>query len=612
MPLRFIKKYWKKILTIIASFIGFLILMSYLLLMYWEPIISKAIKDSLYSSTNKLYRIEFEDITFNVFMGNFGLKNIRLTPDKGVYEELKQKKEQPAYLFELDIERAKVHGINIWELYQNKALDIMEISINKPKVRVLNDLSYKKAADDTSLFRNPYNLIKDQLSMLKIEQINLKNIEFEFIADSVGKRKSKSIFLSYFKVRNLIIDSLAQVDTTRPFYSDDIKLSIKNFSHQFRDSVNTMQFEEVVASTATSSIQVYNFKIIPNKNEEQFADKAGFRKTRIYLYVKEANFQRVNFKKLFFEQKLYGKVVEVNKLESNIFRNNTIPKNLKKKIRFPAELVYDIRIPFYFDQLNLKNSKLDYGEIDSKTKHRWKIDFTDIKGSFSHFSNDTAALIKNPFTTINLNTSINHKAKTNVEFIFDCLHPMKSFFVKGTVSNYKLQDMSPILSQLVHMEITNCHLRSLKFMLSGDKKSMNCNVSMMYNNLRVKILEFDKVEKKLKRHGLYTILANHMVLEDANPRLNGRMVRPKFVLNRKEEWSFFSFIWRGVLKGMKESVGLSERMEAELKYQSDRYFDFKKFRSELKENRKARKEERRRRRLEKSANADTPSKTYYK
>ena len=612
MPLRFIKKYWKKILTIIASFIGFLILMSYLLLMYWEPIISKAIKDSLYSSTNKLYRIEFEDITFNVFMGNFGLKNIRLTPDKGVYEELKQKKEQPAYLFELDIERAKVHGINIWELYQNKALDIMEISINKPKVRVLNDLSYKKAADDTSLYRNPYNLIKDQLSMLKIEQINLKNIEFEFIADSVGKRKSKSIFLSYFKVRNLIIDSLAQVDTTRPFYSDDIKLSIKNFSHQFRDSVNTMQFEEVVASTATSSIQVYNFKIIPNKNEEQFADKAGFRKTRIYLYVKEANFQRVNFKKLFFEQKLYGKVVEVNKLESNIFRNNTIPKNLKKKIRFPAELVYDIRIPFYFDQLNLKNSKLDYGEIDSKTKHRWKIDFTDIKGSFSHFSNDTAALIKNPFTTINLNTSINHKAKTNVEFIFDCLHTMKSFFVKGTVSNYNLQDMSPILSQLVHMEITNCHLRSLKFMLSGDKKSMNCNVSMMYNNLRVKILEFDKVEKKLKRHGLYTILANHMVLEDANPRLNGRMVRPKFVLNRKEEWSFFSFIWRGVLKGMKESVGLSERMEAELKYQSDRYFDFKKFRSELKENRKARKEERRRRRLEKSANADTLSKTYYK
>lgn len=612
MPINIIKKYWKRILAVIASFVGLLLLVSYFMLLYWEPIISKAIKESLYNSTNKLYRIEFEDITFNVLMGNFGLKNIRLSPDKEVYEALKKQKDQPAYLFELGIDRARVHGINIWDLYQNRALEISEISINKPKVKVINDLSYKKAADDTSIFRNPYNLIKDQLTLLKIEQINLKNIEFEFIADSLGKKKSKKIFLSYFKVRNLMIDSLAPMDSTRPFYSDDIKLSIKNFTHQFRDSVNSMQFEEVVASTATSSIQVYNFKIIPNNTDEKFTDKNGFRKTRIYLYVKEANLQSVNFKKLFFEQKLYGKEIAINKLESNIFRNNTIPKDLKKKIRFPAELVYDIRIPFYFDKLNLKNSKLDYGEIDSKTRHRWKLDFADIKGEFKNFSNDTTALLKNPFTTISLNTSINNKAKTNIEFIFDCLHPLKSFFVKGTISNYNLQDVSPILSQLVHMEISNCNMRSLKFMLSGDKKSMNANVSMMYNNLRVKILEFDKEENKLKRHGLYTILANHMVLEDANPRSNGRMVRSKFVMTRKEEWSFFSFIWRGVLKGMKESVGLTERMEAEIKGQSERYSDFQKFRNVLRENRKVRKEERRRRRLEKSANADTLSKTYYK
>ena len=222
MPINIIKKYWKKILVVIASFVGLLLLVSYFMLMYWEPIISKAIKDSLNKSTNKLYSIEFEDITFNVLMGNFGLKNIRLIPNKAVYEELKQRKDQPAYLFDLNIERARVHGINIWDLYQNSALEINEISVNKPKVKVINDLSYKKAVDDTSLFRNPYNLIKEQLSMLKVEQINLKNIEFEFIADSLGKQKSKKIFLSYFKVRNLIIDSLAPYDTTRPFYSDDI------------------------------------------------------------------------------------------------------------------------------------------------------------------------------------------------------------------------------------------------------------------------------------------------------------------------------------------------------------------------------------------------------
>ena len=207
----------------------------------------------------------------------------------------------------------------------------MKIAVNSPEVIVINDLSYKKNDADTSIFRNPYELIKDQLKSLKVEQINLKNIKFEFIADSLGKRKSKKIQLAYFKVRNLFIDSASQTDSTRPFYSDDIKVSIKNFSHDFKDSVNSAQIEEVVASTATASIQAYNFKIIPKFSEEEYKDIKGFRKTRIELYIKEANLSKVNFKKLFFEQKLYGDVIDIKKMESKIFRNNLIPKDPNKK-----------------------------------------------------------------------------------------------------------------------------------------------------------------------------------------------------------------------------------------------------------------------------------------
>lgn len=610
MPRKIIKAYWKKSLIVIASFLGLLIVAAYVVLNYWEPLISKSIKDSFYKSTNKLYRIDFENIGFNVFLGNFSLHNIRLIPDKKVYEELKKAKDQPAYLFELSIEKAKVKGINILSLYNNSELEIDEISINNPQVKVINDLSYKKAPNDTSIFRNPYDLIKSQLKYLKVEQINLKNINFEFIADSIGKRKSKKIFLSFFKVRNLFIDSAAQSDTSRPFYSDDIKISLKNFSHDFKDSVNKMQIEEVVASTATSSIQVYNFKVIPKQNEDNFKDINGFRKTRIELYVKEANLQKVNFKKLFFEQKLYGSWIDIQKLESNIFRNNLVPNNTNKKVRFPAELVYDIKIPFYFDKVNLINSKITYAERDAKTKYRWGIAFEDLNGKIQNFSNDTVALRKDQYVKINLKTNFNGKAKSSYELVLDYLHPLKPFYVKGVMSNYNLQDVSPILAELVHMEISNCNLRTLKFVLNGDKKMMNSNISMMYNNLRVKILEIDDEDNKLKRHGLLTILANHMVLEDANPRSNGKLIKSKFELKKKEEWSFFSFIWRGLLRGMKESVGLNERMERELKFQADRYYDFKNFTKELKENRKERRDERKKKRLKKLSDREKVSSMY--
>lgn len=607
MPRNIIKSYWKKILIVMTSFLGLLIIAAYIVLNYWEPLISKSIKDSFYQSTNKLYRIDFENIGFNVFLGNFSLHNIRLIPDKKVYEELKKAKDQPAYLFELSIDKAKVKGINIMSLYKYSELEIDEISINNPQVKVINDLSYRKAPNDTSIFRNPYDLIKSQLKYLKVDQINLKNINFEFIADSIGKRKSKKIFLSFFKVRNLFIDSAAQSDTSRPFYSDDIKISLKNFSHDFKDSVNTMHIEEVVASTATASIQVYNFKVTPKFDENNFKDVNGYKKTRIELYVKEANLQEVNFKKLFFEQKLYGNIIDIKKLESNIFRNNLIPKNPNKKVRFPTELVYDIKIPFHFEKVNIGNSKIRYAERDAKYKYRWNITFEDLNGTIQNFSNDTVALRKDQYVKINLKTNFNGKAKSTFELVLDYLHPLKPFYVKGVMSNYNLQDVSPILAELVHMEISNCNLRTLKFVMNGDKKMMNSNISMMYNNLRVKILEVDDEDNKLKKHGFLTILANHMVLEDANPRPNGKLVKSKFELKKKEEWSFFAFIWRGLLKGMKESVGLNERMEKELKFQADRYYDFKNFTKELKENRKERRDERRKKRLQKQTDRQKAS-----
>ena len=62
-------------------------------------------------------------------LGNFGLRNIRLIPDIEVYKQLKVKKEQPAYLFNLSIDKARVHNINIYDLYYLNELNILENGI---------------------------------------------------------------------------------------------------------------------------------------------------------------------------------------------------------------------------------------------------------------------------------------------------------------------------------------------------------------------------------------------------------------------------------------------------------------------------------------------------
>jgi hypothetical protein len=565
-----------------------------LLITYWEPVLKKHIKESIYTSTDKLYRVEFDDIGFNVFTGSLSIKNLQLIPDMAIYRQLKSKKQHPRYLFNLYIQKFKFSGINIYDLYFHDELQIDELSINHPDVLVINDATNNEQSDTNSSLRHPYELIKNELKSLQLDQINLKNINFEFISDSLSKRKSHKLFLAYFKVRNLSIDSNSKNNIERPFYSDDIKVSIKNYALNLRDSVNKMQFEEVVASTASSSIEIYNFKIIPLSDIENFKSRDGYRKTRIDLYIREAKLTGIDFKKLFYDQEIKGKSIQINKLKTYISQNNQIAQDPNKIRRFPPELVYDIKIPFYFNDVQIKNSELNYSEKDLKTNYIWNISFNSLNGTINNFTNNIDQIKNNQKVNIEIESLLNNKAHTKLYFTLDYLDKKQPFYVKGLIKNYNIKNLNPILANLASLEVANCDMRNLKFTMQGDKTKMHSNVTMLYNNLRVRILEKNSGENKLKKNAWFSFLANSVLLNNDNPRFNGKTIHPKFHINYHRDYSFFGYIWKALFKGVKESTGVTELMEREIKQRTNRIKEIKAY----KEIRKARKEIRKARRSE--------------
>ena len=597
---------WNKLLLWCLIALSLLFITGSLIITYWEPVLKKHIKESIYNSTDKLYRVEFDDIGFNVFTGSLSIKNLQLIPDMSIYRQLKSKKQHPRYLFNLYIQKFKFSGINIYEYYVHDELQIDELSINHPDVLVINDILSKELSDTNSNLRHPYELIKNELKSLQIDQINLKNINFEFISDSLSKRKSHKLFLAYFKVRNLTVDSSSKNNIERPFYSDDIKVSIKNYSLNLRDSVNKMQFEEVVASTASSSIELYNFKIVPLNDLENFKSRNGYRKTRIDLYVREAKLTGINFKKLFYEQKLSGDLIQINKLNSQIFQNKQIAYEPNKIRRFPSELVCDIKIPFSFNKVIIKNSELNYSEKDQRTSYIWNISFNSLNGTINNFTNDLDRLKNNQKVGIEIESLLNKKALTKLIFTLDYLDKDQPFFVKGSIKNYNLKDLNPILANLSLLEVANCDMRNLKFTMQGDKTKMHSSITMLYNNLRVRILEKNTEENKFKKNGWFSFLANSVLLNNDNPKFNGKTIHPRFNINYQKDYSFFGYIWKAIFKGVKESVGVTERMEREIKQRTIRIKEIKAY----KEIRKAKKEIRKAKRSEKKRlSATNPSNT---
>ncbi len=268
------RKAWKISLFIALGLILVFFIASSILISYWKPIVSDMIKKNIQQSTKGLYTVDFEDIDVFVLLGNASVSNLRLTPNTSVYKELTNQKLQPDYLFAFQIDRFKLKGLSLYDIYKNKEVNISEIEFKNPKIQVFNEHRDVNPENDGKSFKNPYDLIKGYLKSVTVNDIIFTNVDFQFTSDSLGQRKSKKVALNYIDIKNLHIDSLAGTNLSRPFYTEDIKISIKDFELAMRDSLNTLRFEELILSTAKSSIEVYNLKIIPKFSEKNFKDLA--------------------------------------------------------------------------------------------------------------------------------------------------------------------------------------------------------------------------------------------------------------------------------------------------------------------------------------------------
>ncbi|GAB2985390.1 hypothetical protein GCM10027049_25040 [Mucilaginibacter puniceus] len=524
--------------------------------MYWSPILESKAKKAVTEGTDGLYKIDFDHADLNILKGEIVVYNIHFRPDTAVYNRQKKQKTAPNNLTELRVKRLVLSHIHPFKLYFKRMLDIDQIILSAPQVRVSYQLNQVKDTTTTNL--TPWQKMSKTLKSAHVGHILFNDIQFRY-DDYSGKELATSNLKDMdIRADDLLIDSATQTDKTRLLYCRDIITNLRNYKGRTSDGSYTYTVKSLNLSTRTSRLNMEGMDIIPDKNYY-----AKSRKDRFNIHLDSLQLNNFDFLAYHKYKTFSGSSLILTNGSLNVFKNPNKIKVYKDKIKsFPHVALYNAGVELKIDTILIKHVDVIYGELNKKSGKTGAITFNNTSGQLLNVTTNKIALQKNNISTADLTTYFLKSGKLDVHFSFNLTDKLASYSYKGKLGTMNLRDINSVIMPLAMVKVTSGNLKEFTFNIKGNSKSSSGRVQLLYNDLKVKLLKADTAKKTLKRNTIASLFANVFIVKDNNPDKPGDEPRlANVVYKRPIDSPFWGTAWKTLLAGIKPNVGLTEKAE---------------------------------------------------
>ncbi|RYD80281.1 MAG: hypothetical protein EOP55_02645 [Sphingobacteriales bacterium] len=545
----------------IGSIFGALILILAFLAMFlnarWKPMLTEKIKQGVYNGSNHLYKIDFKSINLNIITGSLALRDVTLKPDTLVFDSLKARKLAPAHTFELKLKKLQITGVGILTAYFKKQVNLREIRLDKPSINMIFNKVPAKS-DTAKVEKSLYEQISKTFKSIHVNSVNIVDADFDYINKSGPKKTKNSVKHLDITVKDFLLDSLSGQDTSRFYYTKDISFQLAGYKSVTKDKMYSMKIDTISGSAATKNVTIKGLKLLPLYPELIFARRYKVQKDRYNLTFDNIEFNGVDFIGLNTDQKVHAKSLKIGPANVEVFmsRESPPPPGFDKGKNFPHMALKRLNIPVIVDTVKLKNVNLKYSEYNPASKKTGSVEFKALTGNILNVTNDSLRLSKNNHAFADLNTLLMGSGKLNVKIDFNLTDQNGAFSYSGNLGNFNMQKLNPLSKSLGLVEIESGNIQRVAFKANGNLRSASGSLSMVYSNLKVKLLSDNIDGEGTKEKGFLSFLANNILVKDENPE-KGEAPRTATMTNtRIPSASFFNLMWKTVFVGIKDIVGV--------------------------------------------------------
>ena len=554
------------------ALIGFLILITFIsglaiyLNYYWKPIITQRIKETVYQSSDGLYRIDFDNVRMNFVTGRMHILNIRFTPDTLVYNEMKRDSIAPRHLYTVALAELILKRINPWKVYFDKDLEIGSIEIDHPSLELnFTDLKNNNGTLKENK-RTAYQRLAPYLKSIKIGDVIFKNADFKYIDHSLNGKNVTALKGLYIKISDLLIDSVSQFDSSRLYYTRDIYAELMGYNTITLDKNYSIQIKEFRASTAGAYVRMNGIRVTPNFGEMEFSRRFKFQKARYTLNIEDVQLNKVDYELLNRERRISASSLILTKANLSIFLNRQIPDSIRNKgMNFPQIALQRFKLNTTVDSVLLHNSRVDYSEYNPGSLRKGIVTFSQINGTIANLTNDSISLIKNKYSDVKLTSLLMDRGRLDVNMKFNLNDSGGAFEFGGRLGNIDAEMLNSAIRPLSLIEIKSGFIDNMIFKGTGSLNGVRGKLTCYYKDLKIALLEINSKTIRLKRKGIASIFANILIIKDDNPSPGAAVRTSNFLFKRPAHSSFFNMIWKGFAEALLQTIGFDSATQREIK-----------------------------------------------
>ncbi|MCD0487005.1 hypothetical protein LPB86_02110 [Pedobacter sp. MC2016-14] len=521
----------------------------------WKPLLTEKIQTAVYEGSKHLYRIDFKDIHLNLLTGSARIDSVRFMPDTAVFNRLKQIKQAPTHLFQIKLAHLQFSRIGILKAYFKKRVEMNAIVLDQPSINVIYNKVSKKP-DTVKDKKTLYEQISKSLKSVHIKSIQILDADFDYINGATSKTLNSVKHLNV-NVKDLLIDSLSQYDTSRFYLTKDITFELAGYRSLSKNKMYTTKVDTIKGSAAAKNLEITGLQMIPMYPDLKFSRMQKVQKDRYDLLFRKIELSGVDFILLNTEGNLHASSLKIGPATVKIFMNRELPPTTQNKgSNFPHMALRKLPLPAIIDTLKLQNVDVAYTEYDPIAQKRGTIEFDQLSGNILNVTNDSLKLSVNNHAVANLHTLLQKKINVNVAINFNLTAPNGAFSYSGTMGAFDMKTLNPIAKALGLIEINSGKVNKVAFDIQGNTSGSKGLVQFNYTDLNIKLLKAGEEGEPVKKKGLLSFLANALVVKNDNPDKNKPARTANITFVRPPSASFFNLMWKSVYLGIREIVGI--------------------------------------------------------